>query len=124
MGVAIIAAATPALRPLWAKSAIQKEKNGGQVRWPNARQRLNSTYAIMDQQMEADPLSSRLKTRITAQGSQNPGDVGSKATVRPDDDGTIKTSHINMKSFRQCEGKWIPEDSSPSDGERRAEDLV
>ncbi|MCJ1428531.1 hypothetical protein MMC29_006441 [Sticta canariensis] len=65
MTVAIIAAAIPALRPLWATSARsnQNQKNGERVGRSDDKQHPNSTYVMMtDQQIvEAGSLPSRLE---------------------------------------------------------------
>lgn len=125
MSVAIIAAAIPALRPLWAESARQNQKNGEKVHRPNQKQRQSSIYVMMDQQMEADSLPSRFDTRITIQEGQNQGDVGSDASSLPDCDRIMKTSQVRVGNFRMCEGgQRNPENSSLSDEERRVEDVV
>lgn len=64
VNVAIIAAAIPALRPLWATTAHQNQQNGGQLQRADSRRRLNSTYVMMMDQPDSYP--SRLETCITA----------------------------------------------------------
>lgn len=124
MNIATIAAAIPALRPLWAKSGDRKQKHREKARRPDNKQLLNSPYVIMDQHVEADLHASHLETRITVQGGQNQGVVGSEAGSLPDCTGIMKTTHVSMKNLRKVEGKWISENSSLSDRERRAEDMV
>lgn len=123
--MAIIAAAIPALRPLWAKRANQIQASSGQVRRPNNKRPQSSTYVMMDPLMEADTPPSRIETRITAQGGKNQGHVGGEATSLSDCDKIMKTSYISTENFRRYEGgQWIPEHSSSSNGERRVGDIV
>lgn len=121
---AIIAAALPALRPLWAKSANQTRKKRGQACQPNHKQPPKPPYVKMNQPMEVDSLPSGLETRISAQGGRYHGDVGSETTFLSDCIGIMKTSDISMSNFRKFEGKWVPEQSSLSDRKRSAEDVV
>lgn len=125
MTVAIIAAAIPALRPLWAESARQNQKNGERVHRPNQKQRQSSIYVMMDQHMEAGSLPSRFETRITIQEGQNQSDVGSEATFLPECNEIMRMSQVSVENFRMCEGgQRNPENSSLSDEERRVEDVV
>lgn len=73
MNVAIITTAIPALRPLWARIIIQNRKNSKPVRRPNDKQRVNSTYVMMDKQKEAALLPSCIEARIAAQGGRDRG---------------------------------------------------
>lgn len=128
--VAIIAAAGPALRPLWLKRRLwlghtsQNQKTSTPVCRPDDRDRLNSDYVVMDQRIVADVFPSRVETYITAQGGKDQRDAGSAVKPLPDYNGIMKTSDVSMKNFRKFEGKWIPEQSSLSDGERSLEEVV
>lgn len=60
---------------------------------------------MMDQQMEANSLSSRIETRITAHGSQNKGDAEDESMSPRDCNEIVKTSHIRTTSSRNSEGE-------------------
>lgn len=124
MNIATIAAAIPALRPLWARSAYQRQKNRGQVCGPKNSSPLDSTYIILDQQTKADPLPSCLETRITVQEGRDQGNDESQVESLPNCTGIMKTTDVSLESFRKVEGKWISENSSHSDRERSVEDVV
>ena len=69
--IAIIAVAIPTLQPLWTMSVNKNRQVKGQTCWLSDRQQPSAAYVMMDQQIEADLLPSRLKTCITAQGGKN-----------------------------------------------------
>ncbi|MCJ1423453.1 hypothetical protein MMC29_001336 [Sticta canariensis] len=119
---AIIAAASPALRPLWAKKRINQNQEAiGQANLPNNKKGLKSPYVALYRQREADLLCSRLETRITAQGDRDNGDVGSEATSLPNCNG-IMTSDVSMENLGESEGKGIPKHSGQSDREKSLDD--
>lgn len=124
MNVALIAAAIPALRPLWAKRTKQNQNKCGEARRADKKPRLNSTYIMMDQQIEVDPPPSQLGTRITAERGKSQGKSEIEATCLPDCNGIVKTSDISITHSREVEGKWTLEHSSVSDRERSVEDVV
>lgn len=124
INVATIAAAIPALRPLWAKSANSNQKHREQARQTDKNRRLESAHVMINQQTETESFPSGLETRITTQGGKDQGDGGNEARSLPDRSGTMKTSDVSMENFRKVKGKWIPEHSSLSDGERSVEDMV
>lgn len=120
--VAIIAAAIPALRPLWAKSARRSLKARRQACQPDNNQCLNPTYFVKDPHLGADSSVSHGEARVTAQGGKNQEDAGSEGTSpsastnRP---GILTTSDVKVNNFLKVEGKRIPEHSSlVSDKER------
>lgn len=124
MNVAAIAAAIPALRPLWAKSAYQNQRIRGQVQRSDDKHLLKPTYVIIDQQIRAGPLPSHLETQITVQEGRNQRNVGNGVGSLPDCTGIVKTTDISLENFRNVEGKWISENSGHSDGEGNVEDAV
>lgn len=124
MYLTIFAAAIPALRPLWAKSAYQNQKNRGKVCRPDKKKLPYATHVIADQQLEADPLFSGLETRITVQDDRNQGSFESKVGSLSDRTGIMRTTDVSLENFRKVEGKWITENSNNSDRERSVEDMV
>lgn len=122
--VAIIAAAIPALRPLWVKSARQNKKTKRPVYQPEDKRRLKPSYFAMNRPVEADSLASRLETRVTAQGDSNHGGVGSETTPLPNRTGILQTSDTTPKDTPKVEGKWTPERPSLSDRESSVNDMV
>lgn len=124
--VAIIAAAMPALRPLWAtKNANQNRKTSGQHHRLDDKQRPNSPYVSVNEQVKIDSLSSCLESRITVQGGRSREDIiGGEASSLADCSGSMKTSDIGMENLPKFEGKWFPEHSGLSDKERNVEDMV
>ena len=78
----------------------------------------------MDQSLEADPLVSRLETRITVQDGRNRRSLESRVGSLSDCTGVMRTTDISLENFRKVEGKWITENSNLSDRERSAEDMV
>ena len=124
INVAIIAAASPALRPLWAKKSVnQNQATIGQANLLNNKYRPISPYVALYRQREADLLCSRLETRITAQGGRDNGDVGSEAASQPSCH-RIMTSDVSMKNLGEFEEKGIPEHSSLSDRERSLDEVI
>ena len=124
INVAIMAAASPALRPLWAKKSInQNQEIIGQANLLNNKKGLNSPYVALYRQREADLLCSRLETRITAQENRDSVYLGREATSLPNSNGTM-TSDVSMKNLGEFEGKGIPKHSSVSDGERSLDDVT
>lgn len=98
-----IAAAVPALRPLWNKSARQNLKTRRLARQPEHNQRLKPTYVVMDQPSEADAVASRLDTCATAQGGKNQVDVGSEASPVSKRPGILEMSDFNDSSLSNRE---------------------
>lgn len=124
INVAIIAAASPALRPLWAKKSANRNQEAiGQANLLNNKKRLSSPYIALYRQREADLLCSRLETRITAQGDGDNGDVGSEATSQPTCNGIV-TSDVSMNNLGEFEGRGNAEHSSLSDRERSLDDVI
>ena len=116
---AIIAAAMPALRPLWAtKHVNQNRKIIGQPHWLDDKQRLNSPKVSVNEQVEIDPFSSRLESRLIVQGGRSRGDtIGGESSSLNECSEITKTSDISMENLPKVEGKWLPEHPSHSEEE-------
>lgn len=124
INIATIAATLPALRPLWTKSARRNLKNRRQTRRPEVKMRLIPTYVVRDPNLEADSSTSRLETRVIAQGDENQEGFRNEATPLPSCTRNPDTSDVGVENFQKVEGKWVPEYSSHSDRERSVENIV